>query len=176
MTVSITTPHASLQRAAIRVGSFGARALVAVAFVIAGAANLSSTPSVIEIFETVGVSQWLRYLATLVEVAGAVMLLLPGFIGLGALLLATTMLCALLGHFFVLGDSPDAALVLLAAASAILWYRRRELRVLYRHLGRRRHAVLVAADLYGTFFWLGLGICAAWSIMTAVVVALELFS
>ncbi len=104
MNVSIMTLHASLRPAAIRVGSFAARALVAVAFVVAGAANLSSTPSVVEMFETAGISQWLRYLAALVEVAGAAMLLLPGFIGLGALLRATTMFCALLGHFFVFRD------------------------------------------------------------------------
>jgi hypothetical protein len=35
--------------------------------------------------------------------------------------------------------------------------------------------MLVTADIYGTFFWLGLGICVVWSVMTAVVVALELF-
>jgi putative oxidoreductase len=169
MTVAITTPHASLHRAAIRVGSFGARALVAVAFVIAGAANLSSTPSVVEMFEAVGVSQWLRYLATLVEIAGAVMLLLPGFVGLGALLLATMTFCALLGHFFVFCDAPMETIALLAATSAILWHRRRELRVLYRHeLGRRRLGGLVTADLYAAFFWLGIGTCLAWSVMSAV--------
>ena len=175
MSVSITTPHAFLHRATIRVGSFGARALVAVAFVVAGAANLSSTPSVVEMFEAVGVGLWLRYLAALVEVAGAVMLLLPGFIGLGALPLAATMFCALLGHVFLFGGSPVETLVLLAATSAILWYRRRELRVVYRrHFGRRRRTGLVTADLYGAFFWLGLGICLAWTVMTAVV-ALEMF-
>jgi hypothetical protein len=170
MTVSITTPHASLRLGAIRVGSFAARALVAVAFVILGAANLSSTPNVVEMFEAAGVSQWLRYLAALVETAGAVMLLLPGFIGLGALLLVTTMFCALLGHFFVFRDGPVETIVLLAATSAILWYRRRELLVLYRgHLGRRLLAGLVAADLYAAFFWLGLGTCLAWSVLAAVV-------
>src|SRR5258708_1941309 len=132
MTVSIMTRHATLRLAAIRVGALAARALVAVAFVVAGAANLSSTRSVIEMFEAVGVGQWLRYLAALVEIAGAAMLLLPGFIGLGALLLAATIFCALLGHFFVFNDSPVETLVLLAATSGILWYRRRELLVLYR--------------------------------------------
>ncbi len=169
MTVSITTPHASLHRAAIRVGSFGARVLVAVAFVVAGGANLSSTPSIIEMFEVVGVGQWLRYLAALVEVAGAVMLLLPGFIGLGALLLATTTLCAMLGHFFILGDSRVGTLVVLVATSAILWYRRHELLVLYRrHLGRRRLAGFGTVDLYAAFFCLAIGTCLAWSVLIAV--------
>jgi putative oxidoreductase len=175
MTVSIMTPHASVRLVAVRVGSLAARALVAVAFVVAGAANASSTPSVIEIFDAVGVGQWLRYLAAVVEVGGAAMLLLPGFIGLGALLLAATMFCTLLGHVFVFGDTPVETLVLLAATTAILWYRRREVLVLCRrHLGRRRLAGLVTADLYAAFFWLGVGICLAWSVMTAVV-ALEMF-
>src|SRR4029077_19311206 len=99
MTVSITTPRTSLRLAAVRVGSLAARALVAVAFIVAGSANLAGTPSAIEMFEAVEGGQWLRYLAALVEVAGAAMLLLPGLIGLGALLLAATMFCALLGHF-----------------------------------------------------------------------------
>jgi hypothetical protein len=175
MTVSIMTPHASVRPAAIRIGSLAARALVALAFVVAGAANLTSTPNVIEMFEAGGVGPWLRYLVALVEVAGAAMLLLPGFIGLGALLLAAAMFCALLGHFFVLGDSPVETLALLAAAGAILWYRRREVLVLYRrHLDRRRLAGRVMADIYGAFFWLGLGICLAWSVMTTVA-ALEMF-
>jgi putative oxidoreductase len=175
MTVSITTPRAFSRVAAIRVGALAARGLVAIAFAVAGATNLSSTPSVFEMFEAVGVGQWLRYLAGLVELAGAAMLLLPGFIGLGALLLAATMVCTLLGHFFVLGDSPAGTLALLAAAGAILWYRRRELLVLYRRrLGRRRLAGFVASDLYAALFWLGLGICLAWSVMTAVV-AFEMF-
>ncbi len=175
MNVSIMTPHASLRLAALRLGSFAARALVAVAFVVAGAANLSSTPSVVEMFETAGISQWLRYLAALVEVAGAAMLLLPGFIGLGALLLTATMFCTLLGHFFVFRDGSVETIVLLAATSTILWYRRRELLVLYRgHFGRRRLGDLVTADLYAVFFWLGLGTCLAWSVLAAVV-TLDLF-
>ena len=136
MTVSITTSYTSLRLAVVRVGSLAARALVAVAYIVAGSANLSSTPSAIEMFEAVGAGQWLRYLAGLVEVAGAAMLLLPGLIGLGALLLATTMFCALL---FVFGDTPIETLVLFAASSAIFWYRRRELLVPYRrYLDRRR--------------------------------------
>ena len=39
-------------------------------------------------FQAADVSLWLRYLAALVEAAGAAMLLLPGFVGLGALVLA----------------------------------------------------------------------------------------
>jgi hypothetical protein len=71
MTVSIMTPHTSWRLAAFRVASLAARALVAVALVVASSANLSSTPSAIEMVEAVGVGQWLRYLAALVGVAGA---------------------------------------------------------------------------------------------------------
>jgi putative oxidoreductase len=139
MTVSITTPHTSLRLAAVRVGSLAARALVAVAFIVAGSANLAGTPSAIEMFKAVEGGQWLRYLAALVEVAGAAMLLLPGLIGLGALLLAATMFCVLLGHIFGLGDTPVDTVVLFVASSAILWFHRRARFVLYRrYFGRRR--------------------------------------
>jgi zinc transporter ZupT len=102
-------------------------------------------------------------------------LLLPGFIGLGALLLASTMSGALLWHVFVFGNIPVETLALLAAAGAILWVRRRELVVFYRrHLRRRRLAGAVTADLYAAFFWLGLGTCLAWSVMT-IVFTVEMF-
>jgi hypothetical protein len=73
MTISITTPHASWRLAAFRVGSLAARALVAVALIVANSANLSSTPSAIAMVEAVGVGQWLRHLAALAQVAGAAM-------------------------------------------------------------------------------------------------------
>jgi putative oxidoreductase len=174
MTASLAMSRASLRLAAQRGGSLAVRAVVAVAFILAGAANLSSTPSVIEMFDAVGVGHWLRYLAALVEVAGAAMLLLPGFIGIGAVLLAATCLAALIGHFFVLGNTSLETVLLLAATSAILWYRRRELLVLYRrHLDGRGRMGLVAADFYTAFFWVGLGTCLVWTVMTAVV-ALEM--
>jgi putative oxidoreductase len=161
MTVSITTPHTSLRLAAVRVGSLAARALVAVAYIFAGSANLSGTPS-----EAVGVGQWLRYLAALLEVAGAAMLLLPGFIGLGALLLATTMFCALLGHFFVFGDSPVGTLALFAATTAILWHRRRELLVLNRRYFDRRHPERRAEFLTWLALVAGIAICAVATFLT----------
>jgi putative oxidoreductase len=166
MTVSVTTPHTSLRLAAVRVGSLATRALVAVAYIFAGSANLSGTPSAIEMFEAVGVGQWLRYLAALVEVAGAAMLLLPGFIGLGALLLATTMFCALLGHFFVFGDSPVGTLVLFAATTAILWYRRRELLALNRRYFDRRRPERRAEFLTWLALVAGIAICAIATFLT----------
>jgi putative oxidoreductase len=169
MTLSIVTLLGSLRLSPCRIGSFAVRALVAATFVLAGAANISSTPSVDEMIETIGIDNWLRYIAALVEFTGAAMLLLPGFNGLGALLLAVTMVGALLGHLFVFGDSPVETLDLLAATGAILWYRRRELLVPYRrYLGRRGLAGLVVADLYLRFFWLWLGVGLAWSGMAAV--------
>jgi putative oxidoreductase len=172
MTLSIVTMLGSLRLSPRRTDSFAVRALVAATFVLAGAANISSTPSLDEMIETMGIGNCLRYIAALVEFTGAAMLLLPGFNGLSALLLAVTMVGTLLGHLFVFGDSQVETFDLLAAAGAILWYRRRELLVRYRrYLGRRSLASLVAADLYLRFFWLWLGVGLAWSVMAAVVLA-----
>lgn len=119
MILSIVTPRGSMHLARLRIGSLAASALVAATFVLAGAAKISSTPSVVELSEAIGIGQSLRYVAKLVEVTA--MLPLSGFIGLDALLLAATMVGAQLGHLFVFGDSLVETLFLLAATSAILF-------------------------------------------------------
>jgi hypothetical protein len=61
-----------------------------------------------------------------VEVGGAVLLLVPGLAGAGAALLAATMVGAVLTHLAILGDSPAAALVLLALNLVVLALRREQ--------------------------------------------------
>jgi hypothetical protein len=168
MSALIAMPRGPLRVTALSLGSLAARVLLAGAFALAAAADLLSAPSAVEIVKTASTGAWLRALAAMIELAGAAMLLRPGLVGLGALLLTTTSYGALLGHLFILGDSPIESLLLLAAAGTVLWFRRRELLALYhRHLDRRSLASL-AADLYAAFFWVGLGTWLAWSALTAV--------
>ena len=61
--------------------------LVAMAFVAAGSGKLLGTADMIALFQAVGIGQWFRYVTGLLEVLGAVLLVVPGQAALGAVLL-----------------------------------------------------------------------------------------
>lgn len=101
-------------------------------FLLAGGMKLAGAPEMVKLFETIGVGQWFRYLTGVLEVGGALLLLVPRACGLGALLLACVMVGAVATHLFVIGGSPLPAALLLALALVIAWGRRgRTRRLLY---------------------------------------------
>ena len=65
-----------------------------------------------------------RLVTGLIEVAGGLALLMPGFVALGAAFLAITMVFAVLPHMVVLPSSAAPAIVLLVLAAAVAWLRR----------------------------------------------------
>jgi putative oxidoreductase len=93
-------------------------------FLMAGFFKLSGDPRMVGLFDTIGLGQWFRYLTGSLEVLGAVLLLIPRLSGLGALLLAGTMLGAAATHLFVVGGSPLPAIILLIVTGVIAWGRR----------------------------------------------------
>jgi uncharacterized membrane protein YphA (DoxX/SURF4 family) len=132
MTASIATPRVRTYAA------WALQLLLAAAFLAAGLSKLAGVPMMIDLFDRIGVGQWFRYVTGLVEVGGAVLLLVPGLAGAGAALLAATMVGAVLTHLAILGDSPAAALVLLALNLVVLALRREQVAALTaRVLGRR---------------------------------------
>ena len=68
--------------------------------------------SVVDLFEQIGLGQWFRVVTGVVEVTGAVALLIPGLASIGALWLGGTMVGAVATHLFVLHTSPVPAIVL----------------------------------------------------------------
>ena len=100
---------------------------------MAGFAKLTGAPEMIAVFDAVGVGQWFRYATGALEVLGAALLLVPALAGVGALVLASVMLGAVLTHLFLIGGSPAMALVLLVVVAFIAYARRdRTLRLLGR--------------------------------------------
>ena len=76
-------------------------------------------------FELIGLGQWFRYFTGLLEVLGAVALLVPRVAFYGAALLATVMVGALIAHAAILGIAAAApALILLVLNVAIAYFRR----------------------------------------------------
>ena len=105
------------------VGLWVLQVLTAAAFLVAGFATLSGQPMMVETFEKVGVGQWFRYLTGAIEVASAILLLIPRLTPVGAALLVCAMTGAVLAHLLVLGGSAVPALVLGCFAALILWGR-----------------------------------------------------
>jgi len=103
--------------------------LTAATFLMAGFGTLSGYPVMVESFDKIGIGQWFRYVTGTIEVASAILLLIPRLTPVGAALLVCTMAGAVLSHLFLIGGSPVAALVLLCFAAIILWGRSETLKV-----------------------------------------------
>jgi uncharacterized membrane protein YphA (DoxX/SURF4 family) len=105
------------------------RVLLAVEFAGAGLMKLAGAEPMV-IFSDIGVSQWLRYVVGVLELAGAVGLLVPRLAGLAALGLAALMTGALVTQVAVLDGLPVIEAVFLIASAAIAYTRRPEIRAL----------------------------------------------
>ena len=93
-------------------------------FLMVGFLKLSGNAQLVGLFEAIGLGQWFRYLTGALEVAGALLLLLPRTSGLGALMLAGVMVGAVVTHVFIVGGSPLMAISLLVVTGVVAWGRR----------------------------------------------------
>lgn len=100
---------------------WGIRILLALAFGAAGGAKLAGAAQMIQVFDAIGVGQWLRYLTGAIEVAGVVLLLIPSTGFFGGLLLGATMIGGVAIHLFVIGGSPVPAMVLGLLSAFVAW-------------------------------------------------------
>lgn len=106
-------------RPRFNIADFMIRLGVAMVFLIAGAEKFSATnPNShwVSMFNQIGLGEWFRYFAAVVEVLGAALILIPRMVLIGVALLAATMVSAAVIVFFVLGQRGDSlfpALILL---------------------------------------------------------------
>jgi len=100
---------------------------VAGMFLFVGSLKLIGAPELVALFDAIGVGQWLRYVTGSIEVVSGLALLVPSLAPFGALLLAPTMIGAIITHLFVVGGSAAPATVLLIGSLAIVWGRRDQL-------------------------------------------------
>ena len=99
-----THPRVNLADSMIRLG-------VAIVFLIAGAEKFSATnPNShwVSMFNQIGLGEWFRYFAAVVEVLGAALILIPRMVLMGIALLAVTMVSAAVIVFFVLGQRGES--------------------------------------------------------------------
>ena len=97
------------------------QALLALVFVNAGWAKLVARPEMVALFTAVGSGQWLRYVTGLIELTGAVLIVVPKTRTIGAALLATVMLGALAAHLFILHVPPTTPGILLLMSGFVVW-------------------------------------------------------
>jgi putative oxidoreductase len=130
MMQSALTPAAAPARAPQHKGANIAlwvlQALLALAFVGAASGKLLGKPEMVALFEAVGVGQWFRYVTGLMELAGALLVVVPRTKFFGAALLSVVMVGAVLTHLFILHSAPTAPAVLLVLAGIVAWARRGE--------------------------------------------------
>lgn len=117
-----------------RTGSWILQGLVAAAFFAAGAAKLAGAAYMVQLFEQIGLGQWSRYATGIVEIIGALSLIVPGLIAFGGLWLGGTMVFAVLTHVFVLHTSPVPAIVLGVLNAWIVYLRRDEIAAFVKFL------------------------------------------
>ena len=127
---------ASIQsvRPSRRIGAWALQGILAAAFLAAGSAKLAGVPFMVELFEQIGLGQWFRVLTGVVEVTGAVALLVPGLASIGALWLGFTMVCGVATHVFVLHTNPVPAIVLGVLNVVVVYLRRDEIVALLHRL------------------------------------------
>ena len=98
--------------------------MLALAFLAAGGSKLGGAQPMVESFAKIGIGQWFRVLTGILEVVGAVALLVPREAFFGSLVLGCVMLGVVVAHPTVLGGTPVPAAVLLALAGVVAYARR----------------------------------------------------
>ena len=109
------------------------RILLAVLVLYQGIDKFSDRRLWLRIFEEIGFGQWFRYFTGVVEISGALMLLIPKATLVAVGLLGCTMIGALIVHVFVIGVGSQTVfvgilLLMLCAivAKRVNWRMRRE--------------------------------------------------
>jgi uncharacterized membrane protein YphA (DoxX/SURF4 family) len=103
------------------VGLLALRIVVALAFVGFGAMKLAGVPMAVLEFEVIGLGQGFRHLTGLLEVSGAVLLLLPSTWRVGALALLGVSVGAFGVQLIILHGDLIHTLVLIAATGFLTW-------------------------------------------------------
>jgi uncharacterized membrane protein YphA (DoxX/SURF4 family) len=109
---------------------FVLRVLLAIEFAVAGLMKVGGAHTMVKLFADIGAGQWFRYVVGVLEIAGAVGLLIPLVTALAAAGLTALMTGALVARATVLDGVPIIEAVFLIATAALAYERRAELRSL----------------------------------------------
>jgi hypothetical protein len=107
-----------------------AQAVLALQLAFGGVLKLIGDAAMVDLFTDIGAGQWFRSAVGLVELAGAVGLLIPRLCGLAAIGVTALLVGAIVTNV-ALGVAPWLPLILLLVAGTVAYARRSE-------IGRRR--------------------------------------
>lgn len=111
--------------------------VLALVFVLTALTKFAGAPQAVEIFEAMGTASWMPYVIGLLEIIGAVALLVPRLCGLAAVAFVALLVGAVLSHLIVGVGSPILALVLLVLSALVAYGRRASITHLRTSLGSR---------------------------------------
>lgn len=109
------------------------KGLLAAVFLLAGGLKIYGLPMMVENFQQMGFGQWFRYPTGILEVIGAITILMPSVAAFGAVLLSCIMVGAIATHLFLIGGSPVPAAVLLALSAVIAFAHRAQIDSFFDH-------------------------------------------
>jgi len=135
------TPGAPTTRGRVLgIALWALQALLALTFAMAGLAKMGGDQAMVEMFATIGVGQWFRYVVGTLELASAAGVMIPRLSGLAALGLIGLMAGATATNVLVLGASPLLPIALLVVSALVVWGRWSQIRILFmnREAGRSR--------------------------------------
>ncbi len=107
-------------------GLLALKILAGLAFLAAGTAKLAGAGMMVDTFQALGLGQWFRYVTGVIEIAGAILLFVPGRQAYGGAILTVTMVGASLAHMVVLGADTMLPAILLGAITAVVTWAHRE--------------------------------------------------
>ena len=123
--------RATSRRRSVNFALWALQALLALMFAMSGFAKVGGDAAMVEMFATIGIGQWFRYLVGALEIAGAIGVLVPRLSGLAALGLLCLMAGAILTNVLVLGTSPLLPIVLMLVSALVAWGRWPRTRTLF---------------------------------------------
>ena len=138
-TAGQTPSTTATRRRALNIALWTLQAVLALVFAMASLAKVGGDAGMVEMFATIGIGQWFRYVVGALEIAGAEGVLVPQLSGLAALGLIGLMAGASLTNVLVLGASPLLPIALMLASVLVAWGRWPRTRTLFtnREAGRR---------------------------------------
>src|SRR5450432_1063017 len=98
--------------------------LLALAFAGAASGKLLGNPDMVGLYSVIGIGQWFRFVTGLLELTGAILIVIPRTKFFGAALLGMIMVGAVVTHVFILHSAPTAPAVLFLFAGIVAWGRR----------------------------------------------------
>jgi putative oxidoreductase len=102
------------------------RVLIAALFLFAGFMKVTGQPMMIEEFNTIGLGQWFRYFTGVLELAGAIAILVPSISVFGAIVLLAVDVGAFVTQIAILHGDWIHTLVIGAILAAAIYLQRHQ--------------------------------------------------